>query len=88
DSGYKFDYWTIDGTTSTANRLSISMTSDHTVFAHFSVAQSPSQLHRHNPSSDDHDDHEEHGHFRVEIQRDLIQYYREYDYEHDYERDD
>jgi len=90
NSGYRFDYWTIDGTTSTANQLSISMTSDHTITAHFTEVQTPWHRNRYNPDSDDHeeDEHERYQYFRNERQRILISYNREYDDEYEYERDD
>ncbi|HSQ49473.1 MAG TPA: hypothetical protein VLL96_07315, partial [Candidatus Deferrimicrobiaceae bacterium] len=95
DSGYKFEYWTIDGATSTTNQLTISMTSDHTVTAHFTEEQTPWHRHRHNPDSDVHegdehegDEHERYQYFRHERQRITTSYNREYDDEYEHERDD
>ena len=94
DFGYKFAYWTIDGATSTANPLAISMTSDHTVVAHFTDGQTPLYPRRHNSDSDDHeeDDHEVddyrgYRYFRNYRHPFLIRYDNEYDrdYDNDYE---
>jgi len=40
-SGYKFDNWTIDGNTVSANPTNVTMTADHSATAHFSLLSIP-----------------------------------------------